>query len=431
MVPEQALGQFLAAVHGDLPGAVAEGGVLEALQQGVAIGLELVARAVEGRDDLARHHVGDELAEGGVRHGARYRFMPGEIAEIGKGRVRPVEHAQFHQLEGLDIFDQLRAGLFEGWAALGEIVLDHPLDEGFGHQRPGIFGAEPAGDELAVIVGGGGHDAVDHGGGEGDFFSHVAAEFCVTQLGKAGDDAGGGLAVGREIVAAHHGEGRNAGGAAAGQRLHDEAGGGNRVLRVLEIVDDVGVLLVELSGCGIVAIALFGDGQRDDADFGARHQVDEAVALLIGVDDFDHRTDDAQFCLPGIADCDGEESVLRSERLLCVGPAEAGADNAPAGVFGQQIVDIDRHMGAVEGADPQMHNAGGDGVAVIGGFLNGVREVGQQGVRETLCHCGDEPGLKISGQTISKRKAGCYHRGRRKMREARRWGDGSSALANA
>ena len=52
--------------------------------------------------------------------------------------------------------------------------------------------------------------------------------------------------------------------APAAQRLDQEAGRGARPRRVGEVMRDVGMGLVERRGRRIVAIALLGDGQRDD-----------------------------------------------------------------------------------------------------------------------------------------------------------------------
>ena len=98
-----------------------------------------------------------------------------------------------------------------------------------------------------------------------------------------------------------------------------------------EVVDDIGMARVELAGRRIVAIALFGHRQRDDADGGRGHQSQQLVALGIGVEHVEDRADDARMGARGVADGDGVEEVLRGQRILGVGPAEAGADDAPVG----------------------------------------------------------------------------------------------------
>ena len=53
-----------------------------------------------------------------------------------------VQEAEFHEFVWGDVGDELGADLFPGGAAAplsgGEAVLDHPLGEGFGEDRPGV-----------------------------------------------------------------------------------------------------------------------------------------------------------------------------------------------------------------------------------------------------------------------------------------------------
>jgi hypothetical protein len=174
--------------------------------------------------------------------------------------VAAIEHAQFHALEGLDILYQLRADLLERRATIGEMVLDHPLGEGLGHDRPGILGANQAGDRLAISVCGRGHDAIDHGAGE-SHLAHPLAQRRIAQAGKLGNDALHRGAIAGQVIAAHHRKRRNARCLAARQRFHQHARRRFRRGWVGEVMHHVGVALVELASCRIVAIALFGYGQ--------------------------------------------------------------------------------------------------------------------------------------------------------------------------
>ncbi len=166
MVPSRRCGSFCGAVHGDLPGAVLQGRVGKAGEELVAIGLEIGARHGQGRHHLLGHKPMNELVDSGVGDGLVDVLIARQVAEIAHGGVRAVEHAELHQLEGLDVLDHLGADGFEGRAAGGEVVLDHPLGEGLGHDRPSIFQAADFLDDFSIRIGRGGHDAVDHGRGK-------------------------------------------------------------------------------------------------------------------------------------------------------------------------------------------------------------------------------------------------------------------------
>ena len=214
-----------------------------------------------------KRRIGDRLAD---------IFIAGEVAEIGHGRVAAVEHAELHQLERPDIVDQLAPAVFEAGAVRRKSILDHPLGERLGHDRPGIVEASRFANELAVIVGGGGDDPVDHGRRETRLRCRCSRPASVAQRGEAGDDAA--------VVSPFDGRlsqhitvnGAMPAVAAQLERLDDQAGGADRRARDGR---DRGRcrdgLRVELAGRRIVAIALLGHGQRDDADARIRHRRNE------------------------------------------------------------------------------------------------------------------------------------------------------------
>ena len=70
------------------------------------------------------------------------------------------------------------------------------------------------------------------------------------------------------------------------------------------------------------------------------------------------RADDAQLLAAAAADRQRVEPVLRRQRVARVGAAQRDADDAPVRLAGRQaVVDIDGLMGAMEGADAEMHDA--------------------------------------------------------------------------
>ena len=71
-----------------------------------------------------------------IGHGVGDGVVAGEIAEIGERGMTGVEQSQLHQLERLDVGDELDARGGEIGPARAKAVLDHPLRERLGHHRP-------------------------------------------------------------------------------------------------------------------------------------------------------------------------------------------------------------------------------------------------------------------------------------------------------
>ena len=96
---KQPLRQFLRAVHRDLPGAVMQGRIREALQQRGAVGGEVGTLGHRQRRRRVFHHLPGKRHEVLVGHGGGDGLIAGEIAEIGQRRVAGVEQPQLHVLE--------------------------------------------------------------------------------------------------------------------------------------------------------------------------------------------------------------------------------------------------------------------------------------------------------------------------------------------
>jgi hypothetical protein len=101
------------------------------------------------------------------------------------------------------------------------------------------------------------------------------------------------LAVGWEIVAAEHGEGRCPILSPFCKRGGQEAVHGARVAGVGEVPLDIGMRKVEVAGC-VAQIRLLGDGQRDDADRRVGHARDQCGRVFGGDEDFPLAADDPQ-----------------------------------------------------------------------------------------------------------------------------------------
>jgi hypothetical protein len=96
-----------------------------------------------------------------------------------------------------------------------------------------------------------------------------------------------------------------------------------------EVVNDIGMLCVELAGLRRVAIALLGDGQRDDARGGIGHPRDQARGIGRRDKRIEHRTDNPVFGAGAGTNGQRIEAILRDEGVARVRTSQAGADDAP------------------------------------------------------------------------------------------------------
>ena len=263
---QQPLRQLLRPVHGNLPRPMPHGRIGEARQQCLGIGAEVHSRRRwHDGDDLVPQRLG-VAAEHRVGDCVRNRLMPGQVAEVGQRRMRPVQHPQLHVLEGRDVCHELGTGLLPGWAAKRtEPVLNDPLPEGFVADRGGIHQPGRGKRVLLVHVRRGGNYPVDHGRREADMVRNPLGQGAVTDGGEIAHQPGQHAAVPRQVVAAQDGEGRHAGCAPRRQGGHQEADRRTGRGRVSEVVHDVRVPVVEPPGRWVVAVALLGDRETDDA----------------------------------------------------------------------------------------------------------------------------------------------------------------------
>ncbi len=192
----------------------------------------------------------------------------------------------------------------------------------------------------------------------------------------------GDMAVMRKVVAAHDGEGRNACLAAVGQRPRDGAEGGARPVRAGGVMADVVVVGAEGAGIGVGEIAALGHRQRDDADRRIAHRGDQRAVALLDRDEIDHRADESRLEVAGRKLDHARHPVLRRQRLahLRVARPHPGADDGPVlrQAEPEEVVEIDRHMGAVEIAAADMDDAGLQSRAVIARRGHAIGQVFQR-----------------------------------------------------
>ncbi len=128
--------------HGDAGKLVIDGGIGKALQERFFVRLECHARhAWEERADLFVHQSAEERPNLRVGDGLVDRLVAQQPADMAERLVSGIEQADLDLLVGEHIGGHLGTGLLPGGPPVGEVVLDHPLPEGFRHDRPRVVDA--------------------------------------------------------------------------------------------------------------------------------------------------------------------------------------------------------------------------------------------------------------------------------------------------
>ena len=142
---------------------------------------------------------------------------------------------------------------------------------------------------------------------------------------------------------------------------------------MLEVVADVGVAGLELAGGVVDVVAALGDGEREDAGGGGGHALEDGFAVFGGEEIVDERADDARGLSGGGALDEGVEEVLGAEGVAHTGVdgEDADAALAPARLVGEgeEIVEIEGLVGAVEAADAEVDGVLFKSGAVVPGNL--------------------------------------------------------------
>ena len=135
------------------------------------------------------------------------------------------------------------------------------------------------------------------------------------------------------------------------------------------------MILAQGSGCRIVAVALLRHRQADDAHRRIAHRVQKRLRVGRGHQEPPHRADDAHAVSGAGAHVQRVEPVLRPERVRRVGRAQARAADRPAAFAGRKaVVEIDRLVRPLKGADAEMDHADPGVLPVVGR----ARHVGRQ-----------------------------------------------------
>lgn len=404
-------------VETDTGQLVHDGGVGKALDEGVAILVDVDARDLrQERLDLLLHHLPHELAEQRVRHDLVHVLEARQLTGVAQGRVAAVEQAQLVLLELLDsvhILDHLDPNLLEGRTAVGELILDDPLREGLRDDGPRVHNAKLLCQCRFVGLRRLRGDAIDHGVREGAFLGNPLRDLRVAQAGKRLEHVAGDGSVLLHVVAGHDGEGLEALLVAAGQARVEETEGRARGLLVgrVQVELDVRVLTLQLVGVLIVVVTALGDGEGHNLRVRVSHLGDDRLAVIGGKEVGVDAADDVGKAALGRTLNEGVEMVLRGQRVAH-GRVEGLQAHSANGVVVypmllHQLVDVDSQVRPVETADTNVDDSLLDGAtALVGRDLHqraacrcDLRQV--PAIELERCHCvqigGGEEGNERQG----------------------------------
>ena len=171
-----------------------------------------------------------------------------------------------------------------------EHILDDPLREGFALHGPTVLHAQRACNGRRQSIRGGGGDAVHHRAGEHHFAVDPLAELRIVQGGELRCGPRKLPAVVHQVVAAHHAERWRPAFAITAQRFDQEADDTARSARMLQIAADIRMSNVQRAVSG-KAVALLGDGQRNDMRLRRREPLQHGFRALGRDEQLPDRTD--------------------------------------------------------------------------------------------------------------------------------------------
>ena len=273
-----------------------------------------------------------------------------------------VEHPELHELVGLDVGGDQHVEILEREPVGGEAVLDDPLSERLGHDRPVVDDAVGLGEPAPVGVGRRRGDAVDHAVGEGDRALDPRRQLVAEALGLAEGGGTGDGPVADDVVAAHDGEP-----AAGALSAPVQAGGDDPERRGGAGGRRVGLVY---AGAVVDRVPALGDGDRHDLGGVVGDGIDEALGVGGGVDVVDDAADDGDVGRVGSSRDQGVEVVLRPERARHrrIAGQHARTDDRPVALSAStQLVHVGGEVGTVEPAHAHVHDASPEAVPLVVG----------------------------------------------------------------
>ena len=185
---QQPQADLLRTVAAHLGRGVSQRRVGEAFQDLGAVRCAVQAGGeADGGEGVLSHHAAAGRTEGVLPHGVADGLLAGGQAKVGEHGMAGVEQAQLGRLPRGDVGAEQRPGFLPRGPARGEVVLDDPLHEGFGHHGGLVPEAEFTFDGVKVTRRGGRHHPVHHGAREG----HVGVQPGQQRPGFRGGQGGG------------------------------------------------------------------------------------------------------------------------------------------------------------------------------------------------------------------------------------------------
>lgn len=124
--------------------------------------------------------------------------------------------------------------------------------------------------------------------------------------------------------------------------------------------------------CRLPGSSLFGDGERDQAHCRIGEACEHGRLFIAGAEHFGDGTDHAQLWL-GIEQGERVQAVLRAQGVAHLRVVQRHRADGPGGVVGEQVIDVDGLMRAMEGAGAQVDDADGGVFGVVVGSEDGGR----------------------------------------------------------
>ena len=138
-----------------------------------------------------------------------------------------------------------------------------------------------------------------------------------------------------------------------------KADGRSGAVRIRQIVQYIGMIVLQAAVARIVAITLFGHRQRDNAGLRRGHGAEDGVGILWRNQDVPNGPDLACDIAIRSAFHRHIEAALRGERVTCPRALQADSRDPPIPAFRRHgLVCIGGNEGPEKGAWPQMHDSG-------------------------------------------------------------------------
>ena len=153
-------------------------------------------------------------------------------------------------------------------------------------------------------------------------FRDKAAKFRIGQFGKPDSHTLQCFTIGWQIIARQNSERLKPRCMSSSDSLNQKTGRRSRCLRVLQIVDNIAVALIQRTAGRGVAIAFFGHRERNNTDIRLAHGVQHGFRIFRCDQNIGETADNLQLFTGTIAHDNTIEIILRGECISGVGTAQ-------------------------------------------------------------------------------------------------------------